>query len=118
MGITSSDGNKPAWGKAGTLAVIGLVLGVVATAMALSKNGEDPVRTPLKDRGANTAVNELAQPAAQKPDGMVWIPGGEFTMGSLNSDSLSQALEKPAHAVKVDGFWMDETEVTNNGEYD
>ena len=23
------------------------------------------------------------------------------------------AAEKPAHRVKVDGFWMDETEVTN-----
>lgn len=46
-----------------------------------------------------------------KPAGMVWIPGGEFTMGSDNADSRKD--EKPPHKVKVDGFWMDETPVTN-----
>jgi formylglycine-generating enzyme required for sulfatase activity len=43
--------------------------------------------------------------------GMVWIPGGEFTMGS-DADDASFA-EKPAHRVRVDGFWMDATDVTN-----
>ena len=45
------------------------------------------------------------------PPGMAWIPGGEFTMGT-DSD-LGRAEEKPAHRVRVGGFWMDETEVTN-----
>jgi formylglycine-generating enzyme required for sulfatase activity len=45
------------------------------------------------------------------PPGMVWIPGGEFTMG--NSDPDAPAQERPAHRVRVDGFWMDETDVTN-----
>src|SRR6266404_6282980 len=45
------------------------------------------------------------------PPGMVWIPGGEFTMGSDGSDA--QMPEHPAHRVRVDGFWMDETDVTN-----
>jgi sulfatase modifying factor 1 len=45
------------------------------------------------------------------PPGMVWIPGGEFTMGT-DSD-LGWPDEKPAHRVRVDGFWMDATEVTN-----
>lgn len=45
------------------------------------------------------------------PEGMVWIPGGEFTMGSENNDSKKD--EKPRHQVKVDGFWMDATPVTN-----
>src|SRR6266851_9736285 len=45
------------------------------------------------------------------PLGMVWIPGGEFTMGS-NDPDVSPA-ERPAHRVRVDGFWMDETDVTN-----
>lgn len=43
--------------------------------------------------------------------GMVWIPGGEFTMGTDEEEAYP--AEKPAHRVKVDGFWMDETEVTN-----
>jgi formylglycine-generating enzyme required for sulfatase activity len=42
---------------------------------------------------------------------MKWIPGGEFTMGS--ADAKLPATERPAHKAKVDGFWMDETEVTN-----
>lgn len=45
------------------------------------------------------------------PTGMVWVPGGEFTMGT-DSD-LGWAEEKPAHRVRVNGFWMDETDVTN-----
>jgi sulfatase modifying factor 1 len=45
------------------------------------------------------------------PGGMVWIPGGEFTMGSDLPDAYR--VEKPAHRVKVSGFWIDETEVTN-----
>ena len=47
----------------------------------------------------------------EKPLGMVWIPGSEFTMGT-DSD-LGWPDEKPTHRVCVDGFWMDETEVTN-----
>jgi formylglycine-generating enzyme required for sulfatase activity len=42
---------------------------------------------------------------------MRWIPGGEFTMGS--TDPKLPATERPAHSVRVDGFWIDETEVTN-----
>src|SRR5437588_1003807 len=45
------------------------------------------------------------------PPGMVWIPGGEFSMGT-DSD-LGWADEKPAHRVGVDGFWMDQADVTN-----
>src|SRR5262249_25635270 len=45
------------------------------------------------------------------PPGMVWIPGGEFTMGT--DSKLGWPAEKPAHRVRVDGFWMDRTEVTN-----
>lgn len=41
-------------------------------------------------------------------DGMVWIPGGEFQMGSDHFED-----SQPVHKVWVDGFWMDETEVTN-----
>jgi formylglycine-generating enzyme required for sulfatase activity len=42
---------------------------------------------------------------------MVWVPGGEFTMGS--TDALARQDESPKHRVRVDGFWMDVTEVTN-----
>jgi formylglycine-generating enzyme required for sulfatase activity len=41
---------------------------------------------------------------------MVWIPGGEFWMGS---DEPAFPDARPWHRVSVDGFWMDKTEVTN-----
>ncbi|MCZ6652027.1 MAG: formylglycine-generating enzyme family protein [Planctomycetota bacterium] len=43
--------------------------------------------------------------------GMVWIPGGEFTMGG--DDEYAWSDEVPLHRVRVAGFWMDATEVTN-----
>ena len=49
--------------------------------------------------------------SAKPPPGMVWIPGGEFTMGSDATDTPGH--EHPAHRVRLDGFWMDETDVTN-----
>jgi formylglycine-generating enzyme len=49
--------------------------------------------------------------SASLHDLMVWVPGGEFIMGTNERDAYD--CEKPAHPVKVDGFWMDETEVTN-----
>jgi formylglycine-generating enzyme required for sulfatase activity len=42
--------------------------------------------------------------------GMVFIRGGEFTMGS--SDPMF-ADAQPAHRVRVKSFWIDATEVTN-----
>jgi formylglycine-generating enzyme required for sulfatase activity len=45
------------------------------------------------------------------PPGMVWIEGGEFSMGS--TDPLARPDEAPVHRVRVDGFWMDTTELTN-----
>jgi sulfatase modifying factor 1 len=46
-----------------------------------------------------------------EPPGMVWIPGGEFRMGSDHAEARKD--EQPPHPVKVDGFWMDVTPVTN-----
>ena len=43
--------------------------------------------------------------------GMVWIPGSTFQMGS--EDNQARPDEGPVHKVKVDGFWIDQTEVTN-----
>ncbi len=57
------------------------------------------------------AATRLFNQAPAPPPGMVWIPGGEFTMGS-NEDGVSPA-ERPAHRVRVSGIWMDETDVTN-----
>lgn len=46
------------------------------------------------------------------PRDMAWIPGGVFLMGS--DHRLARFDERPAHAVRVRGFWMDVTHVTND----
>lgn len=46
------------------------------------------------------------------PKDMAWIPPGAFLMGS--DSKLAQANERPAHAVRVGGFWMDVAHVTND----
>lgn len=58
-------------------------------------------------------VNKFAtvMPAPTIKDEMVWIDGNVFTMGT--DEDEADATEKPAHQVRVDGFWMDLTEVTN-----
>src|SRR5262245_28108938 len=51
---------------------------------------------------------------SEQPDtapGMVLIPGGEFVMGS--DDPAAPRNERPAFRVKLDGYWMDDHEVTN-----
>jgi formylglycine-generating enzyme required for sulfatase activity len=50
-------------------------------------------------------------PPLTSPKEMIWISGGEFTMGSNNKEAKND--EKPPHQVKVSGFWMDITPVTN-----
>jgi formylglycine-generating enzyme len=48
----------------------------------------------------------------QTMEQMVWIPEGEFMMGADNDQAAMD--EYPKHKVKVNGFWMDKTEVTNS----
>ncbi len=51
-------------------------------------------------------------PHAPAPtDGMVWIAGGEFVVGTDEEDA--SPAERPARAVVVDAFWIDATEVSN-----
>ena len=40
----------------------------------------------------------------------VYVPGGEFTMGA---DSTTPSDHAPAHTVNLDGFWIQQAEVTN-----
>src|SRR5919106_1882911 len=64
-------------------------------------------------------IANAAKPPSPAPTGMVWIPGGEFSMGSAGSGSGSHEMPMasndagPVHRVWVDGFWMDATAVTN-----
>lgn len=61
--------------------------------------------------GAINLFQKVSSRPWSNPPGMVWVCAGEFTMGS--GSTLGWPDEKPAHLVRVDGFWMDQTEVTN-----
>jgi formylglycine-generating enzyme required for sulfatase activity len=45
---------------------------------------------------------------------MARIPGGDFRMGASLDDKQAAYDEHPAHTVRVGGFWLDRTEVTND----
>lgn len=77
----------------------GLASFVVSGALTINAN---PATQP-------TAVSGEKNTTA--PSGMVWIKGGEFSMGT--DDVRSFPNERPAHRVHVDGFWIDEQDVTN-----
>src|ERR1700743_2246258 len=51
----------------------------------------------------------VAPPGADPLADMVFVPGGEFRMGS----DVHYPEEAPAHQVKVGGFWIDSAPVTN-----
>ena len=63
----------------------------------------------VKAPAGTTAENE--DTPAPPPEGMVYIPAGEFEMGS--NDAEADNDEQPVREVYVDAFYMDETEVTN-----
>jgi len=95
--------------------LIGLALAAIA-AVALvysatrAKPGADP--SPTASGFLPTKPN-VARPPGPAPEGMVWIPRGEFSMGS---DAACETLcglpgvtrdAVAIHRVYVDGFWMD-----------
>jgi sulfatase modifying factor 1 len=73
----------------------------------------EEVRSPFKP-----TVENPTPPPGEAPAGMVWIPGGEFSMGSVDCETSQCSPDTVADAtpvirVYVDGFWADRTEVTN-----
>jgi sulfatase modifying factor 1 len=102
-----------------------IVLVVALGAVALTRTSPEPaslsaVSAPPAAPTFLPTVANAAAPTGVVPDGMVWIPGGEFSMGAQDppdsNDTVGmQATEdsRPIHRVYVDGFWMDRTEVTN-----
>lgn len=71
---------------------------------------------PSKESIGTSKTTEYVKPSkapSEAPEGMVWIPGGTFYQGAVESDKMAMAHEKPRHPVAIDGFFMDIHEVTN-----
>ncbi len=93
----------------GTSRVMALLGAASATKADAASTSTAAAANASKATTATTPIDK-----GTTPSGMVWIPGGQFTMGT--DDASMWPAERPAHPAKVNGFWMDSTEVTN-GEF-
>lgn len=71
---------------------------ITAAVLLVACASTDKQNTPIPAPGA-------------PPEGMVWIPGGTFSMGDAGPFALPH--ERPVHRVRVSGFYMDVDAVTN-----
>ncbi len=86
-----------------------------APAVVTGSSGDEP--SPF----TATIPNNAPAPV-NSPPGMMWIPGGEFSMGGMapNDGVCTPATmnavndSQPINRVYVDCFWMDKTDVTND----
>ena len=98
------------------LGALAMSAGGILTAAAMDEAGADAGKPAF----VPTIPNKTPAPK-NAPPGMVWIPGGEFSMGSqapsegvctmATMNAINDA--QPIHRVYVDGFWMDTNDVTN-----
>ncbi|MEO6731837.1 MAG: formylglycine-generating enzyme family protein [Ferruginibacter sp.] len=65
--------------------------------------------TAIRSTLADTAYSNMT--GILSTDGMKWIPTGQCLLGAVDNEGRPD--EYPQHKVKLNGFWMDETEVTN-----
>jgi formylglycine-generating enzyme required for sulfatase activity len=91
----------------------------IALWVARSRAVLEPAVEKAAAPGFEPTIPNSEPPPGDPPEGMVWIPGGEFSMGVLDPRTLphggGEPMDdaRPIHRVYVDGFWMDATEVTN-----
>lgn len=89
--------------------IIAAAITVVAVALTLGI-GLGAAKLPRQET-VPQAPHILAGDGVHGRIGMMWVPGGEFLMGT--DSKLAQPNERPAHKVRVHGFWMDQHHVTN-----
>src|SRR5205085_866523 len=95
------------------LLLLGTVVLLLGASLLLDEGHAQSDKQPAgKDR---PRLNRNVPPGPA-PEGMVWVPGGEFYMG-VAKKQLPRGLALPdlfqdaehVHTVYVDGFWMDRT---------
>jgi sulfatase modifying factor 1 len=70
--------------------------------------GPQEVAPPPRASAPMPGSPAVAAPGTAPTVGMVWIAGGEAVLGSQAGDA-----DAPLHRVRLSGFWLDATEVTN-----
>lgn len=87
-----------------------LILIFIATLTMVSCGTTRSQRTSVG--GEVTGVSGIAW-TEPTPYGMILIDRGSIKMGPAEADSV-WGIEASARGISVDGFWMDETEITNS----
>jgi sulfatase modifying factor 1 len=103
------------------LLAVALIAVSAAAGISLSLSTRRPEAPRAAGGGFEPTIQNAATAPGPAPDGMAWIPGGEYSMGAAdpagrdaNAVGMQATLDsRPIHRVAVDGFWMDTTEVTN-----
>ncbi len=85
-------------------------LGIITFLGCDSKDASSEQKLPLKTTASPT-WETIAQADSFSKKSMVWVEGGTFRMGA--HDNTGRPDEYPLAEVRLDGFWMDATEVTN-----
>jgi serine/threonine protein kinase len=109
-----------------------------ATGTATRTPAATPTQTPFPSLTptatstptATPSRNPTATPTPRAPPGMVWVPAGTFRMGSSSTELIEVKRicrqstlhwpcpdykeEQPQREVWVEGFWIDQNEVTND----
>lgn len=108
--------------KAVALTLLSLSSIYICATLSRSSAGQSQAASPSSGNSkiefGPTLPNKNPAPA-KSPVGMVWITGGEFSMGAQDPPEMNmvgmQATtdSRPIHRVYVDGFFMDKTDVTN-----
>src|SRR5579864_4222384 len=100
-------------------AATGVALASAAGAVGLHPGPrEDAEPDEIHSPAADDNPYEVTEPSHGTPvrqqvplqGGMLRLPGGRFTMGSVNP--RAPANERPARTVQLTPFWIDRTEVT------
>ena len=94
------------------------ILFVTLLIIFLAGCGTTPTAVPTQAPGPIATETPAAPelPEVEAPEGMVYIPAGEFQMGcdpEHNGGFSCIADELPLHTVKLDGYFIDQFEVTN-----
>lgn len=94
----------------------------LSASLASIGSAETPTVPPANPAAGQSGITipNITPPPGPAPEGMVWIPGGEFSMGtSREHESMCDmpgltSDTQPIIRVALDPFWMDATEVTND----